>query len=144
MREPHSRAQSKALLKLIMSKLFAECLEHELAERFSTPTRALAQTAMDIFRNVFDLKVPHSMTIACSQHPRQIVLAKATRRLEPDAIEFLRVDGRTGCPRWSKLCGNIHFWKHFGRTKLRFSGYAEDPNPCCPTNFSPGNCELFE
>jgi hypothetical protein len=71
-REPHSRAQSKALLKLVMSKLFAECLQHEFAERFSPPTRALPQTAMDIFRNVFDLKVRHSMTIACWEHPRQI------------------------------------------------------------------------
>jgi len=78
-RQPHSRAQSQALLEFVMRELFAECLQHEFAERFSAPTRALPETAMDIFRNIFDLKVRHSMTIACSEHPRQIVLAKATR-----------------------------------------------------------------
>lgn len=70
--EPPSRAQSQALLELVMRKLYGQCLQHELAERFSASTPALPQTAMDIFRNVFDLKVRRSMTIACPEHPGQI------------------------------------------------------------------------
>jgi hypothetical protein len=60
----------KPLLEFVVGQFFSERLQDEFAQGLSTPARTLPKPAMNIFRNIFDLKVCHCMRIASAKHAR--------------------------------------------------------------------------
>ena len=74
----------KALLEFVAGQLFTKRLEHEFAQGLSTSARTLPKPAMNILRNILDLKVRHCMTIACPKHctPNQNNFPTALERLD--------------------------------------------------------------
>jgi hypothetical protein len=57
----------KPPLEVVVGQLFTKRLQDELAQGLSAPKRTLPKPAMNILRNIFDLKARHCMRIAWIQ-----------------------------------------------------------------------------